>query len=974
MMFDTSLWPQRFGVRVQSLLAILIVVLFPQFGSGASSAPGPDSNLWTNWANIRKFEASGAAQGASVHLQGVVTFVDTNRGRVFLHDGTAQGLVLVDKDTVPTPSEGSWLELEARMEVSGEYAVARATRMTVLGTAPLPAPVGQSVQRILTMHGIHQWVSVQGIVRSVRQQGGRLMISLANRGRLLRAELCDIKWEQARALEGAEVIVTGACAFESYPPEAEAVPRLFLSTLDQVSRIHDAPHADSLPVLSPGDVLKLSPDSWGEERRRVRGVVTMHHPGFSVYIQRGESAIFVMLKQPYALKVGDTVDAIGYPSLWMKKSILTDAEIIPASPEPVPVPFRFDIGKQQPLAYDGRVVSLIGRVLGKAPHQGGIRLTLRAVEDAKTLVSLIVMNDAGGSDGELFKDLALRSIVQATGVLTVISNPFTQTSDMGMFIPSVSAVKVLEDPPWSSGDYFRLAAFLGVVALAILACFVVQRIQLRRQKQIERDLRRSERQLQDVLETTSSPVFMLDLEGRFLRVNSQWEVATGLKRHDVIGTHVRAHFSPGTTCRIEQDYDEALGRFSAFHSEECPVLSGGDRYYLSVCFALRDSEGKPYAVCWMATDITQRRLMEQNLRQSEERFRSLTEAITEVFWEADHPITRTLYVSPAYERIWGRTCASLYANPKSFMDAIHPEDRDSVIDALAVKRRGIPYHHEYRIVRPDGEVRWIWDRGYPLLSSKDQTVSRYVGVAVDITEQRKWQAAATAAEKLAATGRMAARIAHEINNPLAGIRNAFELIKPSVPAEADSHRFLSMVEREIERITRIVKQMFIVYKPEAEKPDHLIYDEILSDAAELMRAKAHRKGITIEIAVRDQPIQGFQIRGYLMQIVLNLLNNALDASPPDKPVRLNLYRSDQLVNILVCDSGGGIPESVRPRLFEPFFSTKTDAMESGMGLGLSVSRSLAEAMSGTLEYASDPQQGTQFRLTVPLIAVPQLRP
>ncbi len=131
------------------------------------------------------------------------------------------------------------------------------------------------------------------------------------------------------------------------------------------------------------------------------------------------------------------------------------------------------------------------------------------------------------------------------------------------------------------------------------------------------------------------------------------------------------------------------------------------------------------------------------LRGTEQRFRLITETISEVFWMAAADMSRLLYVSPTYERVWGRTCESIYKNPRSFLDAIHPGDLTLVQHHLERMREGLPLNHEYRIVRQDGTVRWIWDRGFPVRDEETST-DCYVGVAQDISERKRAEADATA--------------------------------------------------------------------------------------------------------------------------------------------------------------------------------------------------------------------------------------
>jgi PAS domain S-box-containing protein len=154
---------------------------------------------------------------------------------------------------------------------------------------------------------------------------------------------------------------------------------------------------------------------------------------------------------------------------------------------------------------------------------------------------------------------------------------------------------------------------------------------------------------------------------------------------------------------------------------------------------LKDSAGKLLGRIWYFRDITERKRADEALRQSEERFRQIAETIDEVFWIADPNINAMLYISPAYERVWRRSIAGLQENPKSFLDSIHSDDRERVLAVLEAQKTGQPLDHEYRIVGPDGAVRWIWDRGFPVRDEAGRVV-RYVGVAVDITERKQAEA------------------------------------------------------------------------------------------------------------------------------------------------------------------------------------------------------------------------------------------
>jgi len=134
--------------------------------------------------------------------------------------------------------------------------------------------------------------------------------------------------------------------------------------------------------------------------------------------------------------------------------------------------------------------------------------------------------------------------------------------------------------------------------------------------------------------------------------------------------------------------------------------------------------------------IAEQKRAEEGLRESEARFRQLAENIHEVFWMADQRAPQMIYVSPAYEQIWGRSCRSLYQQPRSFLDAVHTEDRQRVVATLERQMSGESTDEEYRIIRPDGSIRWIRDRAFPIKDESGQ-VYRVAGIAEDISERKR---------------------------------------------------------------------------------------------------------------------------------------------------------------------------------------------------------------------------------------------
>src|SRR5262249_16962008 len=150
------------------------------------------------------------------------------------------------------------------------------------------------------------------------------------------------------------------------------------------------------------------------------------------------------------------------------------------------------------------------------------------------------------------------------------------------------------------------------------------------------------------------------------------------------------------------------------------------------------------------------------------------ENIPGVFWMSDARNPQILFISPAYEEVWGHTCQSLYEGPHSYLEAIHPEDRERVREAARRQLLGEYTNDQYRVGRPDGSGRWVWDRGFPIRDQAGQ-VYRVGGIAEDITARKQAEEALKEADRR--KDEFLAMLAHELRNPLAPIRNALEIIR-----------------------------------------------------------------------------------------------------------------------------------------------------------------------------------------------------
>ncbi len=251
-------------------------------------------------------------------------------------------------------------------------------------------------------------------------------------------------------------------------------------------------------------------------------------------------------------------------------------------------------------------------------------------------------------------------------------------------------------------------------------------------------LRASEQHYRRLVEILPEGVSMVDATGHLISVNAQAAAMLGYENTEELLKQSAFDLTPREEHhRVGEQIETAL-RAGVLRDAETVVLrKNGERFPVELSIAaLKDSHDRPDGLVCVWRDVTQRKQAEETLRASEERFRQIAENIREVFWMTDVAKSEMIYISPGYEEIWGRSCESLYASPKDWAESIHPDDRDRVLEAAVTKQAEGRYNEVYRIVRPDGSVRWIQDRAFPI---RDETgkIYRIAGIGEDITQRKQ---------------------------------------------------------------------------------------------------------------------------------------------------------------------------------------------------------------------------------------------
>ncbi|MDR3377335.1 MAG: PAS domain S-box protein, partial [Verrucomicrobiae bacterium] len=256
-------------------------------------------------------------------------------------------------------------------------------------------------------------------------------------------------------------------------------------------------------------------------------------------------------------------------------------------------------------------------------------------------------------------------------------------------------------------------------------------------------LRASEEHHRRLIDILPDAVCLIHPHGRLLSANSQAVTMLGYTDADeLLKTTIFDITPPAEHERIRADFSAALRTGVIRDVEYSMKKKDGTAFKVELSATTSLGVDIEPAGCLISVirDITERKKVQAALEASEERFRQMAGHIQQVFWMSNVEKNEIIYVSPAYEEIWGRSCASLYELPGSWLEAIHPEDRKQVAERAQLHQISGEYNEVYRVVRPDGSMRWIQDRAFPIRDAAGN-IYRIVGVADDITHRKQaWDA------------------------------------------------------------------------------------------------------------------------------------------------------------------------------------------------------------------------------------------
>lgn len=364
---------------------------------------------------------------------------------------------------------------------------------------------------------------------------------------------------------------------------------------------------------------------------------------------------------------------------------------------------------------------------------------------------------------------------------------------------------------------------------------------------------------------------------------------------------------------------------------------------------------------------------QSELRESEERFRQIAENIHDVFWIFSIVDKSLLYVSPAYEILWGGNSSALIEDPMAWLAAVHPDDRERMQQRFAQLDNNRQYDEQCRVVHSDGTVRWIRDRCFLVKNYRHENY-RVVRISSDISTAKNAESALRDADMH--KDEFLATLAHELRSPLGPIRNAVELMYHVQSPNIDTHAYArKVISRQVDHLARLVDDLLDVARISKGKitlqrmPVEL--GSFIQAGVETTRSVIEARDHALEIILPEEKIWMIGDSVRLSQIVGNLLNNAAKYTPRGGKILLKAERADNRnLRILVQDNGIGISEDLKVSIFTLFAQgdTAPDRAQDGLGIGLSLVKQLVHLHGGNIWVESaGTGKGSDFFLEFPAV-------
>jgi len=500
------------------------------------------------------------------------------------------------------------------------------------------------------------------------------------------------------------------------------------------------------------------------------------------------------------------------------------------------------------------------------------------------------------------------------------------------------------------------------------------------------ELRASEERFRSLSSSAPVGIFLTDPQGRCLYANAKWERISGQPLEATLGEGWTKIIHPDDLRVVTDSWSRAVGSGGDFSLEYRIVTPDGVKWIHVLSAPLRSDIGEITGYAGTVEDITQRKMADEErarligqIEQQRTRLNNIVENVAGVVWEAhghpNSPEQQFTFVSKYAEKMLGYEVARWLSSPNFWLEIVHSEDRERIeTEARAIYENAREGALAFRWLASDGRVVWVEMHLVVMFDAADRPYGLR-GIAIDVSEHRQLETQLERAHRLSSLGRLAATIAHEINNVLMGIQPFAEIIQRRTADQPDLHKAGTHIIRSIQRGKRITQEILRFTQPNVPVFKSIVLanwvKEFLPELQSLLG-----DGIDIEISIPQKSLCVTADPAQLQQILSNLAVNARDAMGHHGKFTFGIERAHgngvyafghvpdigRFVHLTIGDSGYGMSEETMRHVFEPLFTTKKSG---GTGLGLAIAHQVIEGHGGHIFVESKLGIGTTFHLFLP---------
>lgn len=564
-----------------------------------------------------------------------------------------------------------------------------------------------------------------------------------------------------------------------------------------------------------------------------------------------------------------------------------------------------------------------------------------------SLKPLVIDDTRKYADGPAEFNGRLRSHALAAGVFSQIDYPLTVN---GEFRGVISIHQTDANRRWAEDEVLLVQSVAAQLATGIA------------QAELFEMVARAKKEWESTFDAMSDGIFIFDRTGRLSRVNRAGAAMDNAPPESLLGRKccdILLANSDDTACIVEQ----ALRQSGSINVEIVPHHL--DRPVLVTVEPVLDERGQTVGAVCTARDLSELRKVEAVARERQSLLKNILESAREAIYALDTE-GNYKWCNQAMLEMTGYELDQIIGH--HFLERTHEDDREMRAERFALALRGEPQRLESRYLARDGSVRYAALNSAPIIV--DGQTTGVLGIAHDITEQKQERERAARADKLRALGQLASGVAHDFNNSLAAILGRAQLILRRVKDE-ELIRSLGIIVTAAEDAAATVRRIqTFARKSVAAELELLDVAGLLRDAIEITRTRwqneARAKGLNVDVTLNAE--QECLTRGSaseLREVFVNLIVNAVDAMPQGGSLTICATQKGDRLRLRFADTGSGMNEEVRERVFEPFYTTKG---VQGTGLGLAVSYGIIERHQGLISVESKLGKGTTFYIDLPVAA------